>query len=168
MLEFTRKVNIKSFTFTRILAHIADIMEGDASGSNEILVPQNVLLEDLLEQTELYKEQKIQKELADFKNFDDHDFIIGKYRQEWSATNRLSVEDIGEIHKEIFSDRGIQGLFAIILKVINADSSLPLTQPRSPSRKEKATKRNSATSTMKPKPSSSTARARCSLASSSW
>lgn len=128
MLEFTRKVNIKSFTFTRILAHIADIMEGDLSASSQFLVPQTVLLEDLLTQIEVYKEQKIQKELGDFKNVDDEDFIIGKHRQQLSANNRLSIEDIGEIHKEIFNDRGIQNLFNMILKVINAESNPVMTQ----------------------------------------
>ena len=83
---------------------------------------QDVLIEGIIHDADLKKEEIIKHELLDFKEVGDPEFIIGKNMGNLTAAYGLTVDDIGEIHNEVFSEGGVLGIFGMIMKVANFES----------------------------------------------
>jgi hypothetical protein len=66
-------VSPKSFTFTRILCHIADLMEGNLDFCQETPVQQNVLITSVVKTCKITKANIIDRELADFTQYESPD-----------------------------------------------------------------------------------------------
>jgi hypothetical protein len=122
-----RRVNHKSYTFTRILCHIADLMEADLQFSKEYVVSQNVLVEGIMEDVEKQKQAIIDRELLDFKDPTNDRFNIGTMKNQLLPTEEgVTIEEVGDIHKEVFSEGGILNIFDTIMKVANFESKVKL------------------------------------------
>lgn len=69
MLEYLRKTESASFTFIRVVCHIADLMEGDLKQCRQYIVRQDALLETIIDHFQGQKNAVIDKELGDFDEY---------------------------------------------------------------------------------------------------
>lgn len=100
MLEYLRKSESASFTFTRTLCHIADLMEGNMQQCRQYIMKQDALLETILDHFQKQKSQVMERELSDFVPYSSTSDFIAKMSRIWLTQKLMEVAMFMQFQKK--------------------------------------------------------------------